>query len=229
MSKKIISVLLTLVMAISVVLFAVSCSSGKQEETTTSKTEQSNTTAKTTEDTTSEETVQTTEEQTTEEQSTELTGREKMPGKVIVQTYNKDNTDKGTYTADKQSIYIGNYRFIEDITRDKLQRRMNNLDDETLRKATLNVLNHEIGHALQTSFKGKYGYNDTKYNQLIQNLCTKYPNEFKLQATDESLSPNQQGMIPKSRKDSKEQNKALKQQSDSFCRPARPYQSPFAQ
>lgn len=121
------------------------------------------------------------------------------------QTYNMENTDKGTYTADKQSIYIGNYKFIEDITREKLQRRMTNLDDETLRKATINVLNHEIGHALQTSFKGKYGYNDAKYNQLIQNLCTKYPNEFKLQATDELLSADQRGMIPKSRKDAKEQ------------------------
>lgn len=120
------------------------------------------------------------------------------------QTYNRENTDKGTYTADKQSIYIGNYKFIEDITREKLQRRMTNVDDETLRKATINVLNHEIGHALQTSFKGKYGNNDAKYNQLIQNLCTKYPNEFKLQATDELLSADQRGMIPKSRKDAKE-------------------------
>ena len=84
MGKKIISVLLILVMAISVVLFAVSCNSDKQE-TTTSKTDQVDTTNVTTEATTSKETVQTTEEQTTEEQTTEevtteLTGREKMPG-----------------------------------------------------------------------------------------------------------------------------------------------------
>ena len=121
------------------------------------------------------------------------------------QSYNKENTDKGTYTSSKQSIYVGNYKFIEDITREKLQRRMPNVDKETLRKATINVLNHEIGHALQTSFKGKYGHNDDKYNQLVQRLNTKYPNEFRLQSTDEILVATHQGMIPKNKKDTKEQ------------------------
>lgn len=120
------------------------------------------------------------------------------------QSYNKDNTDKGTYTSSKQSIYVGNYKFVEDITREKLLRRVSNVDSETLRKATINVLNHEIGHALQTSFKGRYGYNDNKYNQLVQKLCTKYPNEFRLQSTDEMLNATQHGMILKSRKDEKE-------------------------
>lgn len=118
------------------------------------------------------------------------------------QTYNKENTLKGAYTSKDQSIYIANYKFIEDITLDKLQNRIHNVDSETLRKASLNVFNHELGHALQTSFKGKYGNNDNKYTQLISNLSTKYPNDFKLQATDEMLTARQEGMKA-TRKDDK--------------------------
>lgn len=110
------------------------------------------------------------------------------------EVYNKDNTLKGAYTPKDQSLYVGNYKFIEDITLDKLENRIRNVDSEMSRKASLNVLNHEIGHALQTSFKGKYGNNDNRYTQLINNLSTKYPNDFKLQATDEKLSTRQEGM-----------------------------------
>lgn len=118
------------------------------------------------------------------------------------QTYNKDNTLKGAYTSKNQALYVGNYKFIEDITLDKLRNRIQNVDSEMLRKASLNVFNHELGHALQTSFKGKYGNNDNKYMQLINNLSTKYPNEFKLQATEEVLNTMQKGMIV-TRKDDK--------------------------
>lgn len=118
------------------------------------------------------------------------------------QTYNKDNTLKGAYTSKNQALYVGNYKFIEDITLDKLKNRIQNVDTEMLRKASLNVFNHELGHALQTSFKGKYGNNDNKYMQLINNLSTKYPNEFKLQATEEVLNTMQKGMIV-TRKDDK--------------------------
>lgn len=118
------------------------------------------------------------------------------------QTYNRDNTLKGAYTSKNQALYVGNYRFIEDITLDKLKNRIQNVDPEMLRKASLNVFNHELGHALQTSFKGKYGNNDNKYMQLINNLSTKYPNEFKLQATEEVLNTMQKGMIV-TRKDDK--------------------------
>lgn len=110
------------------------------------------------------------------------------------QTYNKENTLKGAYISKNQSIYVANYKFIEDITLDKLQNRIHNVDSEILRKASLNVFNHELGHALQTSFKGKYGNNDNRYLQLISNLSTKYPNNFKLQATDEMLTARQEGM-----------------------------------
>ena len=118
------------------------------------------------------------------------------------QTYNRDNTLKGAYTSKNQALYVGNYKFIEDITLDKLKNRIQNVDPEMLRKASLNVFNHELGHALQTSFKGKYGNNDNKYMQLINNLSTKYPNEFKLQATEEGLNTMQKGMIV-TRKDDK--------------------------
>lgn len=110
------------------------------------------------------------------------------------ETYNKDNTLKGAYTSKEQSIYIGNYKFIEDITLDKLQNRIHSVDNETLRKASLNVFNHELGHALQTSFKGNYGNNDNKYVQLINNLSAKYPNTFKLQSNGEMLTTIQEGM-----------------------------------
>ena len=110
------------------------------------------------------------------------------------ETYNKDNTLKGAYTSKEQSIYIGNYKFIEDITLDKLQNRIHSVDNETLRKASLNVFNHELGHALQTSFKGNYGNNDNKYIQLINNLSAKYPNTFKLQSNGEMLTTIQEGM-----------------------------------
>lgn len=118
------------------------------------------------------------------------------------QTYNRDNTLKGAYTSKNQALYVGNYKFIEYITLDKLKNRIQNVDTEMLRKASLNVFNHELGHALQTSFKGKYGNNDNKYMQLINNLSTKYPNEFKLQATEEVLNTMQKGMIV-TRKDDK--------------------------
>lgn len=125
------------------------------------------------------------------------------------QVYNKDNTDKGTYTSKKQSVYVGNFKFIEDITRDKFNQRMSNFDNDTLYKATINVFNHEIGHALQTSFRGRYGNDDRKYNQLIHNLVTKYPNEFKLQAIDDNLNPIHQGMIPKNKNDAKAQARSF--------------------
>ena len=117
-------------------------------------------------------------------------------------TYNKNNTSKGSYTTDEQSLYVGNYQFVKDITLDKLKNRISNVDNDTLKKATLNVFNHELGHALQTSFKGKYGNNDNKYMQLISNLSSKYPDDFKLQATDEVLTKRQEGMLP-IRKDDK--------------------------
>ena len=110
------------------------------------------------------------------------------------QTYNKDNTLKGAYTSKDQSIYIGNHKFIEDITLDKLKNRIHNVDSETLKKASLNVFNHELGHALQTSFKGNYGNNDNRYVQLINNLSTKYPDNFKLQSNDGTLTVIQEGM-----------------------------------
>lgn len=110
------------------------------------------------------------------------------------QTYNKENTLKGAYTSHDQSLYVGSYKFIEDITRDKLKNNIPNVDEETLRKASLNVFNHELGHALQTSFKGRNGKQDNRYNQLITNLITKYPDDFQLQATDETLTPMHEGM-----------------------------------
>ena len=121
------------------------------------------------------------------------------------QSPNQKDTIKGTYTSDRQSLYVGSYQFIEDITRNKLQRRMTSIDNETLRKATMNVLNHEIGHALQSSFKGINGNNDTKYNELITRLISKYPNVFSKQAIEEPLTLIQGGMIPKRKQDSKEQ------------------------
>lgn len=132
------------------------------------------------------------------------------------QSYNTKNTDKGTYIPIRQSMYVGNYKFIEDITREKLQRRMSNVDSETLRKAIVNVLNHEIGHALQTSFKGRDGYNDNLYNQLIQRLSMKYPNEFRLQSIDGALTVTHQGMTPKNKKDTKEQIRSYYSNKKSF-------------
>ena len=83
MSRKVISILISLLMVVSVILFAVSCSQKSDTETTNKESVQ--TTAKQTEQTTEGQTTesQTTEEITTQEQtteSTEPTGREKMPG-----------------------------------------------------------------------------------------------------------------------------------------------------
>ena len=110
------------------------------------------------------------------------------------QVYNMANTLKGAYTSNDQSLYIGNYKFIKDKTLEKLQNRIPKVDSETLRKATINVFNHELGHALQTSFKGKYGNNDARSMQLISNLTAKYPGVFSLQSTDENLTLRQEGM-----------------------------------
>ncbi len=75
MCKKVITALLSVLMVLSVILFAVSCGSKTDtKETTTGK----ETTATTAEQTNQTET--TTEEVTTEELTTELTGREKLSG-----------------------------------------------------------------------------------------------------------------------------------------------------
>lgn len=56
------------------------------------------------------------------------------------QTYNKENTLKGAYTFQEQSIYIGNHKFIKDITRDKLKATMPVVDDETLKKSNFKCI-----------------------------------------------------------------------------------------
>lgn len=109
-------------------------------------------------------------------------------------TYNRSNTIKGTYTTKYQSLYIGNYRFISDITYDKLKNRLGKVDSSVVRKATINVFNHEIGHALQTSFSGRNGHNDKLYNKLVSSLSNKYPGLFSFDKGSEVLTPTHEGM-----------------------------------
>ena len=77
MTKRLLSLILSTLLFISVVLFVVSCSSSEKTETTAKETTQTTETTTSSQQTETEKQV-TTEEQTTEE--VELTGREKMPG-----------------------------------------------------------------------------------------------------------------------------------------------------
>ena len=78
MSKRIITIILSVLMVVSVILLAVSC--GSQSGDTTTEKDKTETTAsdKTTTENNETENIQTTEEQTTEQETTEPTGREKL-------------------------------------------------------------------------------------------------------------------------------------------------------
>lgn len=120
-------------------------------------------------------------------------------------TYNPNETDKGTYTANVQKINIKSYQTVNTIHQTQLQRRVNNIDNEMLYKANIKVFNHEIGHALQHSFSGTNGTNNEKFMQVVNNLFSKYPDFFQQPVNNNNMIPLQKGMKPIRKNDKKEQ------------------------
>lgn len=84
---------------------------------------------------------------------------------------------KGEYINSKQELNMHSYLSIKKITEDKLKSRMQ-VSDRIKASSTRKVFNHEIGHALQTSFEGKIGFNDTKFSALLNRLAAHYPDVF---------------------------------------------------
>lgn len=111
-------------------------------------------------------------------------------------TYNPSVREKGTYTSAEQKIHIESYRTVNSINQTKLQRRVTNIDNEMLHRANIKVFNHEIGHALQHSFSGTNGANNEKFMQVVNNLCSKYPEFFQRPINNNVMIPLQKGMKP---------------------------------
>lgn len=117
---------------------------------------------------------------------------------------------KGEYINSKQELNLHSFASIQQVTKNKLQDRFLP-DSETLKKATLKVFDHEVGHALQTSFTGTIGYNDTKFIELLNALHTNSPSLFN-SYQELSLAPLQmtkKGMDVVRKKDKYEQARAF--------------------
>ena len=59
---------------------------------------------------------------------------------------------------------------------DKFNNKGVSISNEQLDICVRKVFNHEIGHALQHSFKGNDGMINNNYNIVVSNLVQKYPN-----------------------------------------------------
>lgn len=116
---------------------------------------------------------------------------------------------KGEYVNSRQELNMHSYESIKSITKDKLESRMQ-VDDKVLASSTRKVFNHEIGHALQTSFEGGIGFNDTKFSELLNSLATHYPDIFKnyydLEQSDLTIAKKGMDVVRKKDKYEKARN-----------------------
>ena len=89
-------------------------------------------------------------------------------------------TNKGDYADLKQTLTVENFNAIRESIKDKFDSRGIQISNERLNICVRKVFNHEIGHALQHSFKGNDGLFNNNYNIVVSNLSRKYPNIFKM-------------------------------------------------
>lgn len=127
-------------------------------------------------------------------------------------TFNSNITEKGTYIAAYQQLNLESYKSIYEATKKSLLKRNPNTSEEMIRKATLKVFNHELGHAFQTAMSGTNGIKDSRFNQLLSSLSIKYPEEFRskkeLPLTD--LETIQRGMKPRLPKSKNEKSSKMR-------------------
>lgn len=105
-----------------------------------------------------------------------------------IRVYNLSNSytspnqlvDKGTYTDGSQTLRLESYNSIKDSIIDKFNSKGVSISNEQLDICVRKVFNHEIGHALQHSFKGNDGMINNNYNIVVSNLAQKYPNMFQV-------------------------------------------------
>lgn len=89
-------------------------------------------------------------------------------------------TNKGDYADLKQTLTVENFNAIRESIKDKFDSRGIQISNERLNICVRKVFNHEIGHALQHSFKGNDGLFNNNYNMVVSSLARKYPNIFKM-------------------------------------------------
>lgn len=123
---------------------------------------------------------------------------------------------KGNYISAYQTLEIVNKSSLTSAVGGVLKNKLGKVDKDVVLKATEKVLNHEVGHALQTSFSGAIGTNDLAFKRLIDSLNHKYPKYF--------YSYNDLGTNPLT----KEKNgMKVKKRNDNF-KSARDYYAPNA-
>ena len=103
---------------------------------------------------------------------------------------------KGEYIDTYQQLNMHSFESIKRVTRDKMSSRISAIDDKTLNLATAKVFDHEVGHALQTSFEGTIGVDDRNFKNLLDRLNKKYPSIFNSydDLVPENLSIQKKGM-----------------------------------
>lgn len=110
---------------------------------------------------------------------------------------------KGDYINGYQQLNMHSYESIKQAVQYKLANYLDHIDEKSLNLSVQKVLNHEIGHALQTYFTGAVGYNDKKFSSFLNRLHDKYPDIFfscdELPSTP--LAPAKTGMKVKEKND----------------------------
>lgn len=105
-----------------------------------------------------------------------------------IRVYNLSNSytppnqlgNKGDYAGGSQTLGLESYNSIKDSVKYKFNNKGVSIPNEQLDICVRKVFNHEIGHALQHSFKGNDGMINNNYNIVVSNLAQKYPNMFQV-------------------------------------------------
>ena len=105
-----------------------------------------------------------------------------------IRVYNLSNSytppnqlgNKGDYAGGSQTLGLESYNSIKDSVKYKFNNKGVSISNEQLDICVRKVFNHEIGHALQHSFKGNDGMINNNYNIVVSNLAQKYPNMFQI-------------------------------------------------
>lgn len=105
-----------------------------------------------------------------------------------IRVYNLSNSytppnqlgNKGDYAGGSQTLGLESYNSIKDSVKYKFNNKGVSISNEQLDICVRKVFNHEIGHALQHSFKGNDGMINNNYNIVVSNLAQKYPNMFQV-------------------------------------------------
>lgn len=100
-----------------------------------------------------------------------------------IRTYSLDTKldlsgNKGNYISSYQTLDLRSKESIRRMISKVLKGKMESVSEDVVSKATDKVVDHEIGHALQTAFSGAIGTNDITFKTFIDGLNRKYPKYF---------------------------------------------------